>query len=265
MKRSYIHDVVLIGAGRLASALGGVFKQRGITIVQVCNRNTSKGQRLARKLGAGFTASPDMVTRNADLYIIAVSDNAIADVVGRLGYVSGVVVHASGSVDMRVLQSASAAIGVFYPLMTFTANSRVRFDNIPVLIEAGDRETLGLLTGLASQLTSEIELVDSDRRKIVHLAAVFASNFPNFMMVMAEELISSAGLSGRILYPLVNRTAGNIKRKPVFSGQTGPAVRGDDATMEMHRMMLSSRKDMLEIYTLISNKILTYKSLHGEL
>ena len=118
---------------------------------------------------------------------------------------------------------------------------------------------------LALKLTGIVHFVDSGNRKLLHLSAVFASNFTNFMYTVAEDLMHSGGIPFELLKPLVDRTAENISRGYVFGRQTGPAFRGDHEVLDIHRKLLADRPEYLEIYNLISSNIIKYKTKHGKL
>jgi len=260
-----IQDVVLIGAGNLAVHLGLALNRQGFGLVQVCNRTREKGIQLARKVGAEFIADPRNITRHADLYMLVVADDAISEVALSLPLRQQLVVHTSGTMDMKVLSKVSGNFGVFYPLQTFSPRRRINFKKVPVCIEANSPQGMALLSEMARSLSEDVRVVDSDHRKIIHLAAVFASNFTNFMYVIAEELLDEHQIPFDLLKSLISQTVQNIRRNDLFQCQTGPAIRGDSAVLDNHRALLSSHPGYLELYNSISNNIIKYKALHGKL
>jgi predicted short-subunit dehydrogenase-like oxidoreductase (DUF2520 family) len=260
-----ISKIVIIGAGRLASHLGLAFFNQGLKIIQVCNRSPENGKRLADRVGASFTDDIGGIISHADLYMLAVSDSVLAELASRLYLKDRLVVHASGTMDMAVLSPISANIGVFYPVQTFSQNRRIDFRKIPICIEGNSKATEQQLADLAKKLTQKVHYLGSEKRQVLHLGAVFAANFTNFMYSVTEELLRYHEIPLSLLGPLVLQTARNIEQGNLFQCQTGPAVRGDIKVLEMHRELLSDHPDYLEIYNLITKNIIKYKSLHGKL
>lgn len=259
------HDIVIIGAGRLATHLGSAFVKNGLKVVQIYNRTPEKGRKLAERLGASFTDKFREIRLNADIYILAVSDSVLEELASRLRLKNKCVVHTSGTMELEILAPISSNTGVFYPVQTFSPNRRIDFSMIPVCIEANSKSTERYLTFYAQKITRKIYYLNSERRQLLHLGAVFGSNFTNFIYAVTEELLGSGGIPFELLEPLILQTARNIKHGNLIHSQTGPAARGDMKVLEKHREMLADHPDFLEIYNLITENIIKYKSLHGKL
>jgi predicted short-subunit dehydrogenase-like oxidoreductase (DUF2520 family) len=249
----------------MASQLGSALAALGLTIVEVCNRTPGHGMALAARLGAVFTPEITRVSGDADLYILAVSDSAIASVADSLHLSGRLVVHTAGTIGLDVLKCVSENIGVFYPLQTFSPLHPTGFRNVPICLEASTESGGAQLEELARKLSDVVKFIDSDQRRLLHLAAVFSSNFTNFMYTVAEDLTNTAGIPFDLLTPLINKTAGNAGLGDVFSHQTGPAIREDMPVLERHRALLANNPDYLELYNLISSSIIKYKKSHGKL
>ena len=263
MVNSEISKVVFIGAGKMALSLGYALHTKGLKIIQVYNRTAGNGETLAKFLRAEYIADPNEITTDADLYILAVSDSCIEEISARFCFQGKFVVHTSGAVDINVLQLASKNHGVFYPLQSFTNFQQIDFKNIPLCLEANTTENFELLFNLAKKLSSLVYPIDSNLRRKLHLAAVFASNFSNFMYVIAEEILKSNKLSPDLIVPLIRLSSQVGFGGDFFQRQTGPAVRGDHAIIARHEELLAGNSDYLEIYDLITNNIIKYKSQHG--
>ncbi len=249
----------------MASHLGLALVGQGIKVVEVYNRTPGTGKNLADRLDARFIADINAITRTADLYVLAVADSAITTLIGSLRLKDKLVVHTSGAVEMEILSQVSENIGVFYPLQTFAACRETGFRGIPVCLEANTEQGKQQLEDLAKKLTDIVHFVDSGNRKLLHLAAVFAANFTNFMVTVAEDLCLAQGIPFELLKPLIRQTAENISHGNVFQHQTGPAYRGDHDVLANHRALLANHPDYLEIYNLISSNIIKYKTVHGKL
>lgn len=259
MLKPEIRKIVILGAGRLAVNLSMAIHKKGYDIVEVCNRTESKGKRLAWKLKAMYIPEPAMITPDADLYILAVSDTAIPLLLDRIKTGNRLIIHTSGSVKMDVLREVSENFGVIYPSQTFTDNKLLRFRNVPLCIEASSGKNLLLLKSFAGSLSEKVYTINSDQRRILHLSAVFASNFTNFMVAISQELLLENGMDFRILEPIIRQTAGNASSDDVFKMQTGPAVREDRETIREHLQLLSNHPDYKEIYDLITRNIIQRK------
>ncbi len=260
-----IQSAVIIGAGNLASQLGMALTGHGVRVAEVFNRSKDPGMKLASKLGARYVAGLKELSPDADLYILAVSDAAIPLVAAELRAGDKIVVHTSGTIPMGILDGTSVNTGVFYPVQTFTKAAVAGFEGIPVCLETSTNYGGELLKGLAEKLTRLVYFIDSDRRRVLHLAAVFACNFSNFMNAVAEDILVPQDIPFELLVPLIRQTAENAGRGNVFGLQTGPAVRGDLQVLASHRELLASDPGYLEIYNLISSNIIKYKSIHGKL
>jgi predicted short-subunit dehydrogenase-like oxidoreductase (DUF2520 family) len=260
-----IQNIVIIGAGRLGTHLGVAFYKLGLNICQVYNRTPGQGEKLASRVRAEYISDLSDVVPDADVYLLAVSDSVLEELALKLRLKNNLVVHTSGTVDMDVLSPISGRIGVFYPVQTFSPNRRINFNKVPVCIEGNSKLVEQHLIMLARKLTQKVHCLDSEQRRILHLGAVFASNFTNFIYAVTEELLISSDIPFNLLEPLIHQTIQNIRHGDVFQSQTGPAMRGDTKVLDKHREMLSQHPDYLEIYNLITNNIIKYKSLHGKL
>jgi predicted short-subunit dehydrogenase-like oxidoreductase (DUF2520 family) len=254
-----IRKIVIIGAGRVAVNLSVAIRKGGYKIIEVCNRTESKGQHLAGKLKARYVREPEMINPDADLYILAVSDAAIPLMLKRLTTGNGIVVHTSGSVSMDILQVASPNFGVIYPLQTFTLKKMLPFRNVPLCIEASSGEILLRIRSFADSLSRKVYMINSGQRRILHLSAVFANNFTNFMIAISQELLKQNSIDFGILEPIIRQTARNMVSGDAFKLQTGPAIREDMETISLHLDLLSSHPEYKEIYDLITQNIIQHK------
>lgn len=199
------------------------------------------------------------------MYITCVSDKAIGNIAGSLRMGEKLVVHTSGSMNIDVLSHSSENYGVIYPVQTFTSGHPKNFQGVPLCIEGKSKENEILLTDFARKLSRNIHVLDSVQRKAVHLSAVFASNFSNFMYVIAEDLLMEKGIDPKILTKVILQTASNARFESVFKLQTGPAVREDQGIMKAHLAMLKTHPDYKKMYELISVMIIKKKNLKDEL
>ncbi len=251
-----IKKISLIGAGNVATHLAKTFVDAGKEITQVFSRDFHRARELAIKCEAVPVDIISGISQEADLIVISVSDDALVEVVGQLKVGNTLVVHTSGSVSMDVLKPLGENIGVFYPLQTFSKERDIRFNEVPLCLEAGSMGNLELLKTLAISITEKNYFIDSEQRKKLHLAAVFACNYPNYLYSIAEKLLEENGLSFEMMKPLIVETAEKAKAISPSKAQTGPAFRKDKKIIDKHIRMLSDNNDFREVYELLSKKIM---------
>lgn len=248
----------IIGSGNVATHLGCAIMAAGHEIVCVVSPNAAHAQGLASTVNA-MAAMSVAIAPQADITLIAVNDNAIADVVEELRQhsLSPIVAHTSGATPMDCLAGLPHR-GVFYPCQTFSKEDNVRMSEVPFLIEASDPQTEKTLMLLAKSIGGSATHCDSAQRALLHLAAVFAGNFTNHMLFQADEIMRRAGLPTAILRPLVEKTVSKAFDLGAKEAQTGPARRQDTKTLETHRRMTDSQWQAAIYDTLTSSILATY-------
>ncbi len=251
-----IEKIILIGAGNVATQLGEALQRAGISILQVYSRTPQSAKELSSKLGCNYTHVPGEIQPGADLYLFSVSDNALAEVLNRFPHKSALVAHTSGSIPLAVLQQKGFAGGVFYPLQTFSKSIKPDFHQIPFCIEATDESYAKRLKQLADKLSHDVRMINSEQRRAIHIAAVFACNFTNHMFAIADELLEQKGITFDILQPLIEETFNKAKNRKPAQVQTGPAVRNDQQIIQKHLDELDSLPDYQNIYNFISQSII---------
>ncbi|MDR2042562.1 MAG: DUF2520 domain-containing protein [Tannerella sp.] len=248
--------VVFIGSGNVATHLSVAMQKAGYAIGQVYSRSEANARRLAGRLHCDRTARMGEIISDAELYVFAVKDDALPEVIAQMPANNGLWIHTAGSVPMDVFKGYAARYGVLYPLQTFSKNRDTDFRRVPCLIEACLPEDETRLQEIAGRLSDQVQRLSSGKREWVHLAAVFACNFSNHMYALAGKLVREQGLSTDLLLPLTDETAAKLHTLSPAEAQTGPAVRGDRHILDRHLALLSD-PPMREIYQLISNHIYT--------
>lgn len=260
-----IRDIVMIGAGNLATNLALALSGAGKNIIAVYSRTLANAKTLADQCQAKFTNQIEQLPSTAHLYIIATTDSCIKQLSEKLGDIKGIVVHTSGSIPISVFSDHRKNYGVFYPLMTFSKHSQVSFADIPVCLEASSGRVLIALHLLAKSISKNIVEISSEKRKLLHLSAVFACNFTNVNYSIAEDLLHQNGLSFDLLKPLIIETAHkNVLGNP-SENQTGPAYREDYITMHEQMQLLKETPQYKELYELMSKLIITIKHKNDQL
>lgn len=253
-----IQEVVLLGAGRLAAHLGGALQKAGLNIHTVYNRNLPAAKILGAKLGARAASDWQEIPRDKELYILAVSDAAISEVAGKLaGRIGqqGKVVHVSGTTPGTVFSEHFDSYGVFYPFQTFSAGDQVDFRDIPLCIWASNPVLLQELLQLAGRLSDRVYRLEDAQREVLHLAGVLANNFVNVLYGMAFDLLEEKEVPTDILLPLIRQTAQKVASQSPAQAQTGPAMRGDEETIDRHLAALEEKPAWKQVYQMLSDYI----------
>ena len=256
--------IVLIGAGNVAGSLGRIFVQKGHQVLQVMNRTKEKGEALARQLGAGFTAEFSAIAPDADLYIVALADRALPELMLKWQLHNRLVVHTAGTIPMAVLQGVSTRCGVLYPLQSLKG-ALPASGSVPFLIQAAHAEDLDQLEKLVLSIGNSCQSVSDQQRLRMHVSAVWVNNFPNLMFSIAYRLCQEHQLSFELLLPLIRETIMRLEpdNEPVkdpFNWQTGPAMREDHSTIRRHLELMSPHPDWKDLYEHLTEEIISYKS-----
>jgi predicted short-subunit dehydrogenase-like oxidoreductase (DUF2520 family) len=247
-------EIVLIGTGNTATVLGRMLKAAGHHILQVYGRNKDSTNTLAKEIDSESTNKEGEINRKAELYIIAVSDAAIGEVLHKLQLSKKTLVHTAGAVSKNILQSSSDQYGVLYPLQTLKKEIKT-FPDVPLIIDASDEITFNRLFGLAETISSQVVRAGDEERLRLHLAAVFCNNFVNHLYVLSEKLCKEERLDFNLLVPLIRETASRIKHIVPSQAQTGPAKRNDFQTIEKHLDILNKYPELKQFYHLFTKSI----------
>ncbi len=251
--------IAILGAGNVAWHLAPALEDAGHEITEVYARDLEKAKQITERV---YSAEPknelDFSESKAQIFILAVKDSAIPEVADEVILPEGsILVHTSGTIPLDILGYSSASYtGIFYPLQSFTKGRKIELDEVPFLLEAEDEETLQKLKKMAKSLSPLTYVVRSKDRKGVHVAAVFASNFTNHMIRIAEEVMRRQGADFEMLKPLIIETISKSLQLGAKNAQTGPAIREDYETLEDHHQFLSYNNSIAEIYRLISQDII---------
>lgn len=249
-------NIVLLGSGNVATHLGRALSGTCHKVVQVYSRTMANAQALASELKCDATDDVHRVYADADVYVFSVKDDALPllarDVKHRNA--DAIFVHTAGSVSMDVFKGNAQRYGVIYPMQTFSKSRELNFREVPCFVEGNDAETLAVVEALARSLSDHVVEMPSEKRKSLHLAAVFACNFTNHCYRLAERVLTDAGIDFSLYLPLIDMTARKVHEMSPHDAQTGPAVRFDETVINRHVNMLGD--DMMrQIYSLMSQSI----------
>ena len=231
--------VVIIGRGRLATNLLPTLQKAGHEVVSVNSRTLEE------------------MPEEADLYIISVKDSALQEVarLATKGREQSVFVHTAGSMPLHLFQGLTQHYGVFYPMQTFSKERLADFSKIPCFIEASDEHTALKLRKFTESVSQQVYELSTEKRKYLHLAAVFACNFTNHCYQLAAELLASQQIPFEVMLPLIDETAAKVHAMSPKDAQTGPAVRFDENVINRQIQLLDDDELLREVYQLMSRSI----------
>ncbi|QGY45949.1 DUF2520 domain-containing protein [Maribellus comscasis] len=244
-----------LGAGNLATHLSKSLKEKGFNIIQVYSKTNKSAKTLADVLNSDYTTSPAKITINADVYFVALKDAVFDEVLSKINLENKLVVHCSGSLPVSVLSAYSDKTGVFYPLQTFSKQRDVDFHKIPVFVEANSEEIQNKLIQIAEKISDSVTVLESAKRKYLHIAAVFACNFVNHFYTISAEILKTKDIPFEVLQPLILETALKVQEIEPEKAQTGPAVRFDENIISDHLNEIKDLKNYAELYNSISKSI----------
>ena len=249
-------NIILLGSGNVATHLGIALKNSNYTITQVYSKSLENAKVLANKLDAPFTNNLTKI-KSADLIIVSVNDDAILSVLSKLR--NAAIVHTSGSTGLNIFKEKFSNYGVIYPVQTFNKEVNINISEIPFCIEGNSMEFEKQLIEIAKTLSNNVVKMNSEQRKQLHIAAVFACNFSNHMYSIADNFLTQADIDFKILLPLIKKTIAKLESNKPKEVQTGPAKRKDTAIIQEHIANINE-KDIKELYHKISLNIIKHQT-----
>ena len=249
--------IILIGAGRLATHLGSALHRAGHDILQVYSRTQASASALADKFGSEAVTDLHLLKDDAEVYIFSVKDQVLGDLIPQVckGREQALFVHTAGSMPMDIFRDAARRYGVLYPMQTFSKERALDFSIIPCFVEGSDEATLRTVTLLAESVSTRVMTLTTDRRRYLHLAAVFACNFANHCYHLAEDILAQHDIPFDMMLPLIDETAAKVHELSPEKAQTGPAVRYDENVIHRQLQLLDGDDLLQDVYRLMSQSI----------
>lgn len=252
------HNISFAGEGRVAGALCREMFYAGFNIELIVSESEKNGRSVADSCKASW--SPGLIFPDStDIIIVAVPDHRLKSVLDKIKCrPETLVAHTAGSIGIDVFPEQMIRKGIFYPLQTFSKDRKVIFKDLPFLLESSDKQSSAILENLAKSIGGKVYFIDTEHRRMLHLAAVFACNFTNHMLTMGQEVALKAGFPFDVLGPLIEETFSKAMDIGPENSQTGPAVRNDQKTIEKHLELLSFSPELQRIYSEMTRSIINY-------
>ena len=246
-----ISKIYVVGYGNLGKHLSEYFIQNSINFGGIFTDQSIsiEGIEIYSKSAINQTL------KSGDVLFVTTKDDEIASVIRQVENPDVVKIYCSGSVSLESLSTISNC-GAWYPLYSFSGNASIDWNKVPVFIEYSNEYVFELLSNICGELNKEFHVLDSQNRKQLHLAAVFANNFVNACFIGANEVIKeNESLKFDFLLPIIQQTIEKVAIENPKDCQTGPAKRHDENTLLEHSIMLKQLPSEQALYKAISNFI----------
>jgi predicted short-subunit dehydrogenase-like oxidoreductase (DUF2520 family) len=250
-------QVVIIGSGNTATVLGKLLFANSFHISQVISRNITHAEILANALSCPAADFLSPMDETADIYLIAVSDKVIHEVVNYIPKNNKLILHTAGSVSIKVLENVSNQFGVLYPLQSLRKEIDV-IPEIPFLVDGNNQEVIEMIMQIGKKISNHVAFSNDEMRLKLHLSAVMVNNFTNHLYTMAALYCKKEQLEFDLLKPLIFETANRLKSVHPNDVQTGPAIRNDATTIEQHEKLLENYPDLKEMYAYFTKQISSF-------
>ena len=242
--------IAILGSGNVAYHLAKMFKEKNIPISQIFGRNEKDLQEISEQFEIPFSTTE---LADAELYFIAVNDDAVAAISKNIKNQNSLVAHTSGSLPKEILEGNYRKAS-FYPLQTFSKSKMLQYSEIPFFVEAENEADSQILENLALKISEKVMKSDYEKRKYIHLTAVFACNFVNHLFARAKEISDSQHIPFDYFLPLIKETTSKIEKIEPKLAQTGPAIRNDEKILQLHEALIKE-EEHLKIYQVMNESI----------
>ncbi|SIS73786.1 Predicted oxidoreductase, contains short-chain dehydrogenase (SDR) and DUF2520 domains [Kaistella chaponensis] len=242
--------IAILGSGNVAYHLAKMFKEKNIPISQIFGRNEKDLQEISEQFEIPFSTTE---LADAELYFIAVNDDAVAAISKNIKNQNSLVAHTSGSLPKEILEGNYRKAS-FYPLQTFSKSKMLQYSEIPFFVEAENEADSQILENLALKISEKVMKSDYEKRKYIHLTAVFACNFVNHLFARAKEISDSQHIPFDYFLPLIKETTLKIEKIEPKLAQTGPAIRNDEKILQLHEALITE-EEHLKIYQVMNESI----------
>ncbi len=258
------HKIVLIGAGNLGYHLGIRLFECKAGLHQIFSRTVKSAEALSLQTGnTPFITDLNEIDNEADLYIVAIKDDAIGEVAEKLrelGDSGKLIVHTSGVTPMEVFQPWFKRYGSFYPFQSFSKDQLPDFSRIPLCYFATVETDKALLKKLGQKIGCKTYEINDQERAVLHVNGVFVNNFTNHLYQISWEIMEKEKLSFDLLRPLILETALKVMDNAPIDMQTGPAIRNDQQSIQRHLNYLNNFPDYKKVYEVLSKGIESTRS-----
>lgn len=254
--KQHIKKITIVGAGNVAHNFALAFKNAGYIIHEVYSRTQRSAMLLSQALQTDYTTNLANLKKDTDLIVLAVNDDALTAVINSITIKNVPIAHTSGSTPIEIYKDLGfQSYGIFYPVQSFSKNETESLEPIPICVEANNSKTEDLFLSLARSVSNKVFAMDSEKRKALHVAAVFANNFVNHLFHISGKILETKKIPFEVIRPLIEKTAEKIINEKPIDAQTGPAVRNDKEVIASHIDYLRDSPNYQKMYQLLTTDI----------
>ena len=247
----------IIGSGNIAHYIGTRCKEAGNVIENIISTNETTGTSLAEKLDATYLS--DYNQSQSKTFLLAIPDDAIRDLISEDFFNDKSVIHTSGSIGLEELTELSEHRACIWPIFSIKKEKLPTRNDIPFVLQSSNQPSRKKAVSFLKCLTNNVSEVDDKQKAILHLSAVLVNNFTNHLFAQSEQLLSSRNLSfNDLMIPIIQNTVNKLSHESPINLQTGPAVRGDQGTINKHLDVIQENPQLQEIYKVISKAISSF-------
>jgi predicted short-subunit dehydrogenase-like oxidoreductase (DUF2520 family) len=263
-----ISAISIVGFGAVGQSLARAFKKAGLPLLSVVGRGRAGERRLTRELKVECLSGVAQLDQNQGIIVLAVRDDQIADLARSMARLDLrwkrlTVLHTSGSLASAVLaplDKAGAGVAAWHPFQTFLKVRPAPLNGVTFGIDGNPRGVRSAFALSRAVGGKPLKIAARDRVPY-HLSAVLACGFIATDMQMAERVLKSLGLSDsrvrEAILPIAEQTMLNVRALGPRKAMTGPAVRGDRATIRKHLAALKKLDPKLaKVYSEVTTYIL---------
>jgi predicted short-subunit dehydrogenase-like oxidoreductase (DUF2520 family) len=260
VKKHRLFTITIVGSGNVAWHLAHTFATKKHQILTIISRNEVTGKKLAKETGAAYTNNFNINNSASDFVLLAVNDSCLTEVLEKIETEKTILLHTSGSIGIDLFKDKAKEYGVFYPYQTLTKGIETDITNVPICVEASNEILLELLFILAESISKKVYSLNSEKRRILHLAGVLSNNFINHLIARTFDYLDNNEIDKELLFPLLEETLNKLKKTTPGNAQTGPARRKNIEIIKAHTKMLEKEPVLKNLYSLISDSIIAYYS-----
>ncbi len=251
-----IKTITIVGTGNVAWHLGQAFTSAGIKVLHIAGRDVEKAQQLSENFKSSSFGDLNTDMPETDVFLLAVKDDVIRTIAEKVYKPGRILVHCAGAIGADILHMPDNHYGVIWPMQTLIKQNAIDLKETLVAVSASSPELQDALKNLVSKITNRVIKVNDAQRAIMHLSAVWINNYTNHMYDIAYHLLKENDLPMELFFPMMDEHLSKLKTMNPDLLQTGPAIRGDMATLSKHKTMLEKHPDWQQLYDTLSKSIL---------
>jgi predicted short-subunit dehydrogenase-like oxidoreductase (DUF2520 family) len=246
----------IAGTGNIAWFLAQRLTAAGHHCAGIYGRTEKHAKELAASINSVAIHDFSKITDSmADVCFLAVADNVIPELANQCSFKETVLIHTAGAVNTDILQDAAEHYGVLWPVYSIVKNNLPNHRNIPCAWDAVTDKARRYLLSIAHGFTDVLFEAKDSQRRWLHLSAVISNNFSNHLLAICEQISVENNIPYSVLQPIIEQTFERLKKESPRKLQTGPAIRGDEQTIQKHEQMLAAHPFWQEVYSSISASI----------